>query len=278
VATGLILDADGFVLTNEHVIRDTARITVILQDGSRFAAELVGTDAPFTDVAVLRIFSSELTAPAYGSSAELAFGETVVSVGNPLLGDEASVTVGVVSDPDTFFPRENFVQEHLIQTDAALNQGNSGGALVNLAGEIVGLTTTVIRETDQGDFVDGVGFALQMDVVLPIARAIARDGFYPRPDFGVVEERTLTPIAAAQLGLPVDQGSFLLEITQRGVLAAAGLRPGDIILRLNGMRIDAMLPYTNALSVLRPGEPVVVDFLTSDGEQTVTVIPEVRRR
>jgi S1-C subfamily serine protease len=281
LATGLILDESGFVLTNEHVIRDAVLITVILADGRRLAAELVSTDAPFNDLAVLRITETgalNLVTPPYGSSGALQLGETVVSVGNPLLGDRASVTVGVVSDPDTSFPRENSIQEHLIQTDAALNQGNSGGALVNLAGEIVGLTTTVVRMTDAGDFVDGVGFALQIDVVLPIARAIMRDGFFPRADFGVVEERTVSPIAAAQLGLPVEAGAFLLEITQRGALADAGLRPGDIILRLNGVTIDETMPYTNVVARLAPEEPVVVDFISPNGAQTVTVIPEVRRR
>ena len=281
LATGLILDESGFVLTNEHVIRDAVLITVILADGRRLAAELVSTDAPFNDLAVLRITETgalNLVTPPYGSSGALQLGETVVSVGNPLLGDRASVTVGVVSDPDTFFPRENSIQEHLIQTDAALNQGNSGGALVNLAGEIVGLTTTVVRRTDSGDFVDGVGFALQMDVVLPIAEAIMRDGFFPRADFGVVEERTVSPIAAAQLGLPVEEGAFLLEITQRDALADAGLRPGDIILRLNGVTIDETMPYTNVVARLAPEEPVVVDFITLNGAQTVTVIPQVRRR
>ncbi|HJN91432.1 MAG TPA: PDZ domain-containing protein, partial [Dehalococcoidia bacterium] len=134
------------------------------------------------------------------------------------------------------------------------------------------------RRTDAGDFVDGVGFALQMDVVLPIAQAIMRDGFYPRADLGVVEERTVTPIAAAQLGLPVEDGSFLLEITQRGVLAEAGLRPGDIILRLNGLTIDATMPYTNLLARLAPEEPVVVDVMSPNGARTVTVVPEVRHR
>ena len=97
-------------------------------------------------------------------------------------------------------------------------------------------------------------------------------------DLGVVEERTVTPISAAQLGLPVEDGSFLLEITQRGVLAEAGLRPGDIILRLNGLTIDATMPYTNLLARLAPEEPVVVDVMSPNGARTVTVVPEVRHR
>lgn len=280
VGSGLVLDREGHILTNEHVIRDTETIMVILADGRRFPAEVVGTDAPFTDVAVLRIEEQGLAPAPFGSSSALRFGETVLSVGNPLLGSEASVTVGVVSDPDTYFPRENFVQEHLIQTDAALNQGNSGGALVSLRGEVVGLTTTVIRETEAGSFVDGVGFALQMDVVLPIARAIALAGRYDRPDLGVVDERTVTRIAAAQLGLPVERGSFLLEITRNGPLAATGIRPGDILLSLDGHEIDADQPFLNVLALLTPGDPVEVVYLQNgeSEERRATVIPEVRQR
>ena len=280
VGSGIILDAEGFVLTNEHVIRDRDIITVILPDRSRHVAEIVGHDAPFTDIAVLRIIPSGQQPPRFGSSAALDFGDPVFTLGNPLLGERASVTLGIVSDPNVSFPREEFVQEHLIQTDAALNQGNSGGALVNMAGEIVGLTTTVIRQTEDGRFVDGVAFALQIDIVLPIARAIARDGSFPRPDFGVLDVRSISPLVADQLGLPVDDGAFLLEITREGVFGEAGLRPGDIVLRMNGMPITRDQPYLNVLRLLQPNEPVEVVYLQqgAEVEESVILTPEVRRR
>lgn len=279
VGSGIILDAEGFVLTNEHVIRGAETITVILPDKTRHEAELVGHDAPFTDVAVLQIGAGQ-RAPRFGSSAALDLGDAVFTLGNPLLGERPTVTLGIVSDPDASFPRDNFVQEHLIQTDAALNQGNSGGALVNLAGEIVGLTTTVVRQTDDGGFVDGVAFALQMDIVLPIARAIARDGGFPRPDFGVLDVRSLGPLVAAQLGLPVDEGAFLLEITRDGVFGLAGLRPGDIVVSMNGVAITRDQPYLNVLRQLQPDQAVEVVYLVQGMEprESLVLTPEVWRR
>ena len=280
LGSGIILDAEGFVLTNEHVIRGAETITVILPDKTRHEAELVGHDAPFTDLAVLQIAPSGQRAPRFGSSAALNLGDAVFTLGNPLFGSRPTVTLGIVSDPDTSFPRENFVQEHLIQTDAALNQGNSGGALVNIAGEIVGLTTTVVRQTDDGSFVDGVAFALQMDIVLPIARAIARDGGFPRADFGVLDVRSLGLLAAGQLGLQVEDGAFLLEITREGVFGLAGLRPGDIVVSMNGLAITRDQPYLNVLRQLQPNQAVEVVYLAQgmQPEEALLLTPEVRRR
>ncbi len=280
VGSGIILDSEGFVLTNEHVIRDAETITVILPNESRHEAKLVGHDAPFTDIAVLQIVPSGHRAPRFGSSAALNLGDAVFTIGNPLSGSRPAVTLGIVSDPDASLPRGNFVQEHLIQTDAALNRGNSGGALVNMAGEIVGLTTTVVRQTDDGSFVDGVAFALQMDIVLPIARTIARDGEFPRPDFGVMDVRGIGPLAAAQLGLSVEEGAFLLEITREGVFGLAGLRPGDIVVSMNGVAITRDQPYLNVLRELQPNQTVEVVYLVqgAEPEEAVFLMPEVRRR
>ena len=280
LGSGITLDAEGFVLTNEHVIRGAQTITVILPDQTRHEAELVGHDAPFTDVAVLKIVARGQRPPRFGSSAALDLGDAVFTLGNPLSGARPTVTLGIVSDPDASFPRDNFVQEHLIQTDAALNQGNSGGALVNIAGEIVGLTTTVVRQTDDGSFVDGVAFALQMDIVLPIARAIARDGRFPRPDFGVLDVRSLGPLAASQLGLPVEDGAFLLEITREGVFGLAGLRPGDLVVRMNGVAIPRDQPYLPVLRQLQPNQAVEVVYLAqgTEPEEALLLTPEVRRR
>lgn len=279
LGTGLVLNNDGYILTNEHVIRDGQRLTVILANGEERSAQVVGTDFPFTDIAVLKIAPGGLTPVPFGASSDLTFGETVLALGNALLIDEPSVTVGVVSNPDTSYPRETYLQEHLIQTDAALNHGNSGGALINLQGEVVGLTTTVLRETDAGQFVDGIGFALQADTILPIAASIIETGDFPRSELGVVEERTVTAGAAAQFDLAVEHGSFLVEITQMGVLAEAGLRPGDIVLRIGGLEISEDLPYLNVLARTEPEVPVEIEYMDEDGvRHVVTVTPELRDR
>ncbi|MEE9277043.1 MAG: S1C family serine protease [Dehalococcoidia bacterium] len=279
IGTGLVLSADGYILTNEHVIRDAERLTVILPNGEPREADVVGTDAPFTDIAVLRIAPGGLEPVEFGVSSDLEFGQTVVAVGNALLIGAPTVTVGVVSNPDTSFPRDNRVQEFLIQTDAALNFGNSGGALITLGGAVVGLTTTVVRQTEAGQFIDGIGFALQVDVIVPIAMEIIRSGRFPRPSFGVVDERTVTPATALRNGLAIDRGSFLLEITQRGAFARAGLRPGDIVLSIGGIAITPERPYLNVLSRIAPRLPVEVVYLTEDNEEVVaTITPELRRR
>ena len=276
LATGIVLDDRGAIVTAAHVLEGMTRIEIILPDGERREAELISSDAPFSDVAVLRADLDALRPASFGTARALSTGEHVLAVGNVLLGEEISMTLGVVSRPDTEFPRERYIQEDLIQTDAALNFGNSGGALVNLEGEVVGLTTVIARETRDGDFVDGVGFAIQIDHVLEVARAIADDGYYPRPTFGVVDERTLTPAAAAQLGVSVTEGSFLLEIKRSGVFARAGIRPGDVIRELGQMRINAETPWTNALAQLRPGVEVSVRVHRDGRDFELLLAPELR--
>jgi 2-alkenal reductase len=279
LGTGLVLRADGYILTNEHVVRDAVGITVFLADGRQLSAVVIGTDAPFTDVAVVRVEATDLTPVPIGSSQTLRLGETVMAVGNALSSREPSVTVGVVSNRDTAIFRENSLQEFLIQTDAALNHGNSGGALINLQGEVVGLTTTVVRQTDAGQFVDGIGLALQIDAILPIADVIVATGGFPRSSFGVIAEQTVTSRVAQQLGLASDQGSFLVEITQSGPLAEAGLRPGDIVLSIGGIAITEALPYLNVVSRVPPTVPVEVVYRSGNGEdRTVRVTPLIRNR
>ena len=276
LGTGIVLDDLGNIITAAHVIEDTERIEVILPGGGRADASLISSDAPFSDVAVLRVELDGLQPAAFGSAGRLSTGEHVLAVGNVLLGEEIAMTLGVVSRPDTEFARERYIQDDLIQTDAALNFGNSGGALVNLEGEVVGLTTVIARETRDGDFVDGVGFAIRIEQVLKIARTIAADGYYPRPTFGVVNERLLTPQAAQQLGLSVSKGAFLLEIKRSGVFARAGIRPGDVIRELDEVAIDEETPYINALSQLRPGVEVRVVIHRDGRDMDLRLAPELR--
>lgn len=280
LATGFVLDADGHIITAAHVLEGMSRFMVILPTGETLVAERLGDDIPFSDVAVLRIESDELqeelVVPSFGSSVALRAGETVVAFGNTILGKEIAISVGIVSDPDTTFFRERYEQENLIQTDAALNHGNSGGVLVDLDGDIVGMTAVIARETRDGEFVDGVGFAIQIDAVLEVAREIAENGFYPRPTFGVVNERLLTPTAAAQLDLEVTEGSFLIEIQRLGAFARAGIRPGDVLRELNGIAINADTPYLNALATLEPNVPVIVHIHRGGEDYRLSVTPDLR--
>ncbi len=280
LATGFVLDQAGHIVTAAHVLEGMTSFTVILHNGERHAAQRVSDDRPFSDVAVLWIEVDEtaepLVVPSFGQSQTVQAGETVLAIGNTLLGEEIAVTSGVVSDPDTTFFRERYEQDNLIQTDAALNHGNSGGVLVDLDGDIVGMTAVIARETHDGGFVDGVGFAIQIDPLLEVARAIAEDGFYPRPTFGVVNERLLTPAAAAQLDLEVTEGSFIIELTRVGAFAQAGIRPGDVLRVLNGVAINAETPYLNALSTIKPNVPVLVQIHRGGEDYQLSITPDLR--
>lgn len=281
LATGFALDDDGHIVTAAHVLEGMTSFSVILPDGTRRAAEIIGDDRPFSDVAVLQLLGSDgdgtpLSAPTFGETASVEAGEPVLAIGNTLLGRDLAVTVGVVSDPDTTFFRERYEQEQLIQTDAALNHGNSGGVLVDLDGNIIGMTAVIARSTHDGGFVDGVGFAIQIDAVLEVAQGIAADGFFPRPTFGVVDERLLTPTAAQQLELDVSEGSFLIELSRNGAFARAGIRPGDVVRSLDGQLINADMPYLNALAELEPNVPVIVHVHRDGEEYRLSIAPEMR--
>lgn len=280
LATGFVLDRQGHIITAAHVLEEMTSFRVILPNGERLPAERLGDDRPFSDVAVLRVdvetLEEGLVVPDFGSSQTVRAGETVVAFGNTILGEEIAISVGVVSDPDTTFFRERYEQDNLIQTDAALNHGNSGGVLVDLDGHVVGMTAMIARETRDGEFVDGVGFAIQIDAVLEVARAIAANGFFPRPTFGVVNERLLTPTAAAQLDLEVTEGSFLIEIKRSGAFARAGIRPGDVLRELNGIRINAETPYLNALATLEPNVPISVHIHRGGEEYRLSIAPDLR--
>ncbi len=279
LATGFILDDAGHIVTAAHVLEGMTSFTVILHDDRRLPAVPVGDDRPFSDVAVLRIATDEplgLVVPSFGHSDTVEAGETVLAIGNTLLGQEIALTVGVVSDPDTTFFRERYEQENLIQTDAALNHGNSGGILVDLDGNIIGMTAVVARETQDGDFVDGVGFAVQIDAVVEVSRTIAADGYFPRPTFGVVQERLLTPTTAAQLDLNVSEGAFLIELERSGTFARAGVRPGDVLRAVNGVAINARTPYLNALARLEPRVPVLVQIHRRGEEYQLSIAPDLR--
>lgn len=280
LATGFVLDENGHIVTAAHVLEDKTAFVVIFPNGDRHPARPIGDDVPFSDVAVLRIQETEdvaeLIVPSFGSASSVEAGETVLAIGNTLLGQEIAVTAGVVSDPDTSFFRDRYEQDNLIQTDAALNHGNSGGILVDLNGDIVGMTAVIARTTREGEFVDGVGFAVQIDAVLEVARSIAEQGFYPRPTFGVVDERLLTPTAAKQLDLEVTEGSFLIELSRRGAFARAGIRPGDVLRELNGTLINAESPFLNVLATLEPNVPVIVHIHRQGEEYRLSIAPDLR--
>jgi S1-C subfamily serine protease len=277
VGSGVIIDSRGYAVTNEHVVQDAVRLTVVLHDGQEREASLVGEDSPFTDVAVLKIVegSEEFEAIPFGDSDALTLGETVVAVGTALLEFESTVTVGVVSGLHRRWSRNGVVMEDLVQTDAAINHGNSGGALLNTRGELVGLNTTVIRSTEEGQAVEGVAFAISSNTVAPVVRTIIEEGSYPRAFLGVTH-RDLTPEMTLIGGLPVDHGALVTGVSAGTPAEEAEVQTGDIIVRMGDRALDEEHPFINVLGQLEPGQ-VVPFVIYRDGTRlTVEVTMGLR--
>lgn len=260
VGSGVIIDREGHIVTNAHVVLGTEMLEVVLSDGSRRPAILVGHDYPFTDVAVLQVGPVPMAPIAVGDPAQLAPGETVIAIGNPLAEFQGSVTAGIVSGLDRSRTLDGVRQDGLIQTDAPVNSGNSGGALVNLRGEFVGMPTFVLRiQRSGGPAVEGVAFALPASRVMAVATAIiAGRASLPRPSLGATHV-DLNPDAAPRgIQLAVSEGALLTAVDREGPAAAAGLVPGDVVTEVGGTPVNASTPLLNALAAFSPGEAVRV--------------------
>jgi len=248
LGSGVIYDGAGHVVTNFHVIAQATQISVQLRDGREAPAELVGSDQD-TDLAVLKIGLGDLPGIALGRSDRLRVGDPVLAIGNPM-GLGQTVTQGIVSATgrgrlgvSTF---ENF-----IQTDAAINFGNSGGALVNAQGELVGINTAVIARNAG---IEGIGFAIPVDLVRGVVDAILRDGRVVRGWIGI-RPQSLKDEEARQFGYP--QGSVIVTAVYRGAPAATeGLRPGDVITAVNGGAINGAEDLLARVAALAPGDAV----------------------
>jgi len=259
VGTGFVLDQEGHIVTNNHVVtidsgQPAQKMTVTLSDGRQFQARIVGRDAP-TDLAVLKIDADGLTPAELGSSADLQVGESVVAIGNALdLPGGPTVTQGVVSAKGRLIQENDVTIPDAIQTDASINPGNSGGPLVNMRGQVVGITTAVIRGQ-----AEGIGLAISIDSAEPIVQELIASGRVDRGFLGVsiVE---ITPSLAESFGLPVDHGIGLQIVEAGGPADDAGLRRGDIIVKLAGDEIRNSGDLFKVLTANRAGEKVQVEF------------------
>ncbi len=259
--SGVIIDAGGYILTNYHVIHGARDISVQLADGRRFDAERVGSDVP-TDLAVLKIDADGLIAAQWGDSHALEVGSLVWAVGSPF-GLDRSITSGILSAKDRRTIAHSAYQDFL-QTDAAVNPGNSGGPLVNVNGEVVGINTAII-----GDSFQGISFALASNIAHEMYAKIREHGYVPRGWLGVVLEE-LTPERAEALGLPSATGVYIPRVLTDGKqpspAARAGMKAGDVILTWDGHPIDA--PLTLSRQVAQSGVGTTVDaVILRDGQQ-----------
>jgi 2-alkenal reductase len=263
--SGILVTADGHVVTNNHVVAGATRLFVVLADGTELEAEFVGAD-PFVDLAVLKV-EGDLPSPAvWGNSDELSAGETVVAIGSPLGDFVNTVTAGVVSNVGrSIETSEGFLLTDLIQTDAAINQGNSGGPLVNLAGQIIGINSLVIRGAGSGPQAQGLGFAIPSNTARAIVDQIIQDGVVQRPYLGV-QWRWITPAVAETFQLPSDYGAFVTDIVPGSPADEANLRRGDILISLGGQKVDGEHPFINVLYEFEPGETIRVGVLRGGQE------------
>lgn len=280
LGSGVVVSQSGHILTAAHVVRGAARITVHLPNGEERPARLVADDSPFTDSALLQVAPQGLRAASLGASEALRAGDLVLAIsgGTGQFGTGSTTALGIVSATGRTLPRTGVTFEDLIQTDAAINSGDSGGALVNLRGEVVGLITTVIRTGPGGAEVRDVGFAQSSDSLRPVVAAMVAGGRFPRARIGIErpEEQhvEIDPTAATERKLPVQQGALVVAPRPDSPAAKAGIVPGDIIVGVNGQPVTYEVPMVNLLKRLPRGARVDLAVLRAGRPVTVQVTPE----
>ena len=268
--SGVFISEDGYILTNNHVIEDAQTIMVILADGSEQAATLVGTDI-YSDLAVLKAADEVPAVAVTGNSDALNQGETVIAIGSPLGEFMNTVTVGVISATgrsiDTGY---GYQIQDLIQTDAAINSGNSGGPLLNLAGEVIGINTLVVRDSSSGTVAEGLGFAIPINTARAVAQQIIEKGYFSRPYVGI-NWQSITPRIAAVYRLPAEYGVYITQVVENSPASRAGLQPGDIITGIDETALDATHAYINTLFQYSAGDTVTLTVMRGNEQIQVEV-------
>jgi serine protease Do len=255
--SGIFISTDGYILTNNHVIEGGKSYQIIYSDGSQADATLVGTDQ-YSDLAVLKVNGTVPAVAILGNSDALNPGETVIAIGSPLGDFKNTVTVGVVSATGRSIDTgSGYSIDGLIQTDAAINQGNSGGPLVNLAGEVVAINTLIVRSTGTGTVAEGLGFAIPINTARVISEQLIQNGFVSRPYLGI-SYQPITPRVAAVYRLPVQYGVYITDIYANSPASQAGLRVGDIITAIDTTNLDDTHEYLNTLFQYSAGDAVTL--------------------
>lgn len=255
--SGVIISADGYILTNNHVVEGGSAYAVILANGQEKSASLIGTDA-YSDLAVLKVEGEMPAVAVLGNSNMLKRGETVIAIGSPLGDFKNSVTVGVVSATGRSLDTgDGYTMDGLIQTDAAINQGNSGGPLINLAGQVIGINTMIVRSSGSSTVVEGLGFAVPSSTSQDVASRIIEKGFVTRPYVGVTTQ-SIDPSLARRFGLPVQWGAYVMDVDAGSPATKAGIQEGDIIIKVGSITLDETHLYLNALFNYSPGETIKI--------------------
>ncbi len=259
MGSGVIVSEDGYILTNNHVISDGREYYVELADGTVTQAQLVNADS-FSDLAILKIDGKMPAVAKMGNSDTLKTGETVIAIGSPLGNFKNTVTVGVISGTGRYLDSSNGYQmENLIQTDAAINQGNSGGPLVNLAGEVIGINVMIVRGSSTSSATaEGLGFAIPSNTANLISQQIIENGAFSRPVLGI-RWAEITARMARAYRLPTEYGVYVMEVSANGPAGRAGIKVDDIIIRIGDYTIEENGSFYNCLFKYSPGDTVEIE-------------------
>ncbi|HZQ78351.1 MAG TPA: trypsin-like peptidase domain-containing protein [Acidimicrobiia bacterium] len=263
--TGFVIGSDGVIVTNNHVVSGAQSIEVVFADDRKMPARVLGKD-PSTDLAVVKVDASGLPTAALGDSDQLKVGDDVVAIGNALaLEGGPTVTRGIVSALNRTITAENGERlEHVLQTDAAINPGNSGGPLVNAAGEVVGINTAVAGDAQN------IGFSIAISPARPIIDELRQGTVKTKPFLGV-KMFSVTPAIATELGLKVDKGALVAEVTPGSGAELAGLRNGDVITAIDGKEIKGAEDVTTAVGAHKPGDQIKITYQRGDQSTDVDV-------
>lgn len=263
LGSGFIISADGYILTNHHVVEDADEIIVRLSDRSELTAELVGSDKR-TDVALLKVKGENLPVVPTGKSRDLKVGEWVLAIGSPF-GFDHSVTAGIVSAKGRNLPNDNYVP--FIQTDVAINPGNSGGPLFNLKGEVVGINSQIF--TRSGGFM-GLSFAIPMEVAMDVADQLKNSGKVERGWLGVVIQEVNKDLAES-FGLDKPAGALVVQIVEEGPASKSGIKLGDVILTMNGKPVLMSADLPHLIGALKPGETAQLEVMREGKKRMLKV-------
>ena len=266
LGSGVLVTADGYILTNNHVVDGADKIRVDLTDGRSFEARVVGTDQP-SDLAVLKIPASGLATVPFGDSDKARVGDVVLAIGNPL-GVGQTVTMGIISGKGRATAGDNDSFEDFIQTDAPINQGNSGGALVNTSGQLVGINSQILSPSGYNI---GIGFAIPVSMAQNVMQQLIASGHVRRGMLGVTVQGVSADLAKS-LGLSGTHGAIVNDVTAGGPASKAGLQAGDVILALNGRPVDSSNDLRNHIAPLGPGAKVSLRVVRDGKEREVSAV------
>lgn len=263
LGSGFVISADGYILTNAHVVDSADKITVRLNDKREFKAKVIGADKR-TDVALLKIEANGLQKVLQGDPSQLKVGEWVLAIGSPF-GFDSSVTAGIVSAKGRSLPQENYVP--FIQTDVAINPGNSGGPLFNLKGEVVGINSQIYSRS--GGYM-GLSFAIPIDVAMDVVNQLRTTGKVTRGRIGVTIQEVTRELADS-FGLPKASGALISSVEKGGPADKAGIEPSDVILKFDGKPVNASNDLPRLVAMTRPGSKVAVQLWRKGANREVSI-------